>query len=190
MTSNPKSRKPPPHWPADVVFIDRHRFHSSVPKELVSLIRGSVPRTPANARNLAVIRTITSPSHPAYRQRGLFAFKKIPPRTCIVEYIGEIHCDDRPNSDYDLSLHRTQAGINIGIDASGMGNEGRFVNDFRSIRAKPNAEFTESPVSDEGLRMEIWSGAEVIQKGDEILVSYGKSWWRDRCAVKPDLAMK
>jgi uncharacterized protein YxjI len=38
------------------------------------------------------------------------------------------------------------------------------------------------------LRMSVWSKNLPIQKGDEILVSYGKSWWRERQETAEDLA--
>jgi hypothetical protein len=105
-------------------------------------------------------------------QFGLFAAKKIPPRTHLLDYLGEIHCDDRPSSDYDLSLYRTPDGsVSVGVDASGMGNEGRFVNDYRGIRAKPNAQFEERRADNGELRMSIWVGSEAVKKGEEILVS-------------------
>jgi len=112
--------------------------------------------------------------HPeqAVGQFGLFAAKKIPPRTHLLDYLGEVHCDDRPSSDYDLSLYRTPDGlVSVGVDASTMGNEGRFVNDYRGIRARPNAQFEERRVDKGELRMSIWTGGETIKKGEEILVS-------------------
>lgn len=129
--------------------------------------------------SLVVIRLITSASHPAHGQRGLFAARKIPPRTHILDYIGEIHCDDR-DSDYDLSLYRAPDGVNVGIDAQSMGNEARFINDFRGVSNKSNAQFEDMKSPFGELRMSVWSGNEVIRKGQEILVSYGKSWWRAR----------
>lgn len=66
------------------------------------------------------------------------------------------------------------------VDAACMGNEARFINDYRGIKPKPNAIFKEGRSSWGELRMSIWSDSEVIRKGDEILVSYGKSWWRAR----------
>ena len=142
-------------------------------------------------------------------QFGLFAAKKIPPRTHLLDYLGEIHCDDRPSSDYDLSLYRTPDGsVSVGVDASGMGNEGRFVNDYRGIRAKPNAQFEERRADNGELRMSIWVGSEAVKKGEEILVSewvqlnalfltvigvapqvsYGKSWWSHRRPQEPSSA--
>ena len=95
-------------------------------------------------------------------------------------FIGEIHCDERPQSDYDLSLYRFPDGLSVGIDASTTGNEARFVNDYRGIATRPNAAFFDE--KDEGgtLRMFIRCGTQEIKKGEEILVSYGKSWWKAR----------
>jgi len=137
-------------------------------------------------------------------QFGLFAAKKIPPRTYLLDYLGEVHCDERPSSDYDLSLYRTPDGsVSVGVDASAMGNEGRFVNDYRGIRARPNAQFEERRVDNGELKMSIWTGSEAIKKGEEILVgrgvhlntlfltvlhpqvSYGKSWWSHRQLQEP-----
>jgi len=129
---------------------------------------------------VVVIRPIPGDLHPAKGQYGLFASRKISPRSHILDYVGEVHCDDRPDSDYDLSLHRTQDGISVGIDASQMGNEGRFINDYRGIKAKPNAVFVDYRHASGETRMSVWSGSEAIKKGDEILVSYGKLWWSAR----------
>jgi hypothetical protein len=104
--------------------------------------------------------------------------------TCSLYYLGEIHTDDRPSSDYDLSLYRTNDGVSVGIDASFVGNEARFINDYRGIQDKPNATFEEDRSAGTELRMSVWSGTSPLSKGEEILVSYGKSWWRQRLSGK------
>lgn len=126
-----------------------------------------------------LVRRISEENHPAYGQYGLFAAKKIPPKTHILDYVGEVHCDERPQSDYDLSLYRSQCGADVGIDASVIGNEARFINDFRGVREKPNAVFADERSTSGELRMSVWSMGE-IRKGEEILVSYGKAWWKAR----------
>jgi hypothetical protein len=83
-------------------------------------------------------------------------------------------------SDYDISLYRFPGDENVGVDASAMGNEARFVNDYRGIRPKPNAQFVDRRTASGDLRMSIWSLTVRIRKGDEIVVSYGKSWWAAR----------
>ncbi|GLB36436.1 putative SET (Su(var)3-9, Enhancer-of-zeste, Trithorax) domain containing protein [Lyophyllum shimeji] len=178
----------PPHWPSHIQYLQCSQFHSSVPPEVRLIIQGNsnTNKQPTKHRPPVVIRRITSTSHPAQGQCGLFAAKKIPPQTHVIDYIGEIHCDDRPDSDYDLSLYRGHDGVNAGIDASRMGNEARFVNDYRGIAAKPNAVFSDLKTPLGEMRMSIWSSGQEIKKGEEILVSYGKAWWRARQTNVPD----
>ncbi|KAJ7655163.1 SET domain protein [Mycena polygramma] len=175
-------------WPPDIRYISTCSYHSSVSQSTrVLLTRGdaaseAAPTGTTNNGNLVVIRRISEPSHPAFGQVGLYAARKIQAKTRIVDYIGEIHCDERPESDYDLSLDRN---LNVGIDASKMGNEGRFVNDYRGIpgQDKPNAIFVDirRPSGELGIVIE---SSRTIKKGEEILVSYGKAWWQARIEVE------
>ena len=170
----------PSGWPTNVQYSDSLRYHSSATPEILSLIQGSPQKADKNTRAQSVlIRRISDENHPACGQYGLFAAKKIPPKTYILDYVGEVHCDERPQSDYDLSLYRSQCGADIGIDASVIGNEARFINDFRGVREKPNAIFTDERSTSGELRMSVWSMGG-IRKGEEILVSYGKAWWKAR----------
>ena len=168
-----------------VQFITSPRYHSSVPPSTRSLLTHGVSAPPPthSVNPLVRIKLVSDPGHPACGQYGLFAYKKIPPRSHIIDYIGEVHCQERFDSDYDLSLYRSQDGANVGIDAREMGNEARFTNDYRGIQNKPNAEFVDYRTTGGELRMSVWSRGEVIKKGDEILVSYGKSWWQNRLDV-------
>ncbi|PMD54563.1 uncharacterized protein K444DRAFT_486029, partial [Hyaloscypha bicolor E] len=158
--------------------------------------------TPANTPkrpSLVKITPITTPSHPANGQHGLFASRDLKPGTFILQYLGEIHAavgrgehgehgeekDPHADSDYDLSLDRE---MGIGIDADRKGNEARFINDYRGIAEKPNAEFKELWDEKSGERgMGVWvlpegrSGkGKGIRKGEEILVSYGRGFWGAR----------
>ncbi len=170
----------PKGWPVDIVHISASKYHSSVPKEISSQLRGSKPSKSDPPCPLVRIRRIDEAGHPAKGQSGLFAAKKIPPNTFILFYLGEVHADAREASDYDLSLFRTQGGISIGVDAQKMGNEARFINDYRGVAAKPNAIFKEVRTEAGELRIGIWSATTEIKKAEEILVSYGKNWWKAR----------
>ncbi|KAI9066696.1 SET domain protein [Trametes sanguinea] len=182
--------KRPARWPDNVRYIAEPCYHTSVPNHIRDYLRpssntGSQPprhqTTHLQAqKHLITIQRISDSSHPAHGQYGLFAAKKIPPRTLILDYIGEVHCDDRPTSDYDLSLYRSPDNVSVGVDAQLVGNEARFINDYRGVKAKPNVAFQERRTDRGEMRMSIWSGSEVIRKGDELLLSYGKSWWRAR----------
>jgi SET domain-containing protein len=150
------------------------------------------------------ITPISTSAHPANGQSGLFATKDLKPGTFILQYLGEIHAssaspthprsrtpnadiDPHAHSDYDLSLDREHG---IGIDAAKSGNEARFINDYRGIAERPNAEFRE--IWDERRRErgmavcvlgegKAGKGKERrIRKGEEILVSYGRGFWGAR----------
>ncbi|KIN01296.1 hypothetical protein OIDMADRAFT_103915 [Oidiodendron maius Zn] len=150
--------------------------------------------SPKGPCSLVRIMPVTSPTHPACGQSGLFAARDLKPGTFILQYIGEIHApspdgsltpDPHANSDYDLSLDREQG---IGIDAQRKGNEARFINDYRGIAEKPNAEFKEVWDEEQKERgMGVWvlgegkSGkGKGVKKGEEILVSYGRGFWGAR----------
>lgn len=183
MPPKPDSKRPS-RWPPHLTYLSQPRYHSSVPKDVRAIIcpspkeRAQPP--PHVQRPPAAVQLISNPSHPAHGQSGLFATKKIPPRTLILDYVGEVHCDDRPDSNYDLSLYCTADWVSVAVDAQHAGNEARFINDFRGVKSKPNAFFQERRTERGELRMSVWSGSETIKKGDELLVSYGKSWWRAR----------
>ena len=150
---------------------------------MLAHLKGDATRSgcqpPTSRSRILVICPIESHAHPAVGQYGLFAAKKIPPRTFLLDYLGEVHCEERA-SDYDLSLYRSNEGTNIGIDARFMGNEARFINDFRGISDRPNAFFVDRRTDSGELRMSVWSGKEGIKKGSEVVVTYGKSWWSSR----------
>ncbi len=117
----------PARWPREVVFLTALRYSPSVPHNVLALLQGttstrsSATATAGSRANVSsptpiAIRLIESPSHPAHGQMGLFANKKIPPHTHIIDYLGEVHTDDRSKSNYDLSLYRSQDGLlNVGV---------------------------------------------------------------------------
>ncbi|KAJ3777577.1 hypothetical protein FB446DRAFT_716883 [Lentinula raphanica] len=178
----------PSHWPKHLRYVRSYAYHNSLSPDIIKLIQTGQPsefsdRTRSSQNHKSVlIRHITDKSHPAHNQLGLFASKKIPAKMHILDYIGEVHADERLSSDYDLSLVRLQGGESIGIDASTTGNEARFVNDYRGVKDRPNVVFIDYRNDSGELRMGIWAGNEDIKKGDELLVSYGKAWWKARNA--------
>lgn len=99
---------------------------------------------------------------------------------------------EHETSDYDLSLLRLSASdirnpfpgyhVSIGVDAAKLGNAARMVNDYRGIPGvtAPNAEFRQGRGPGGELRMEVWSLKCGVDKGQEVLVSYGKGWWSAR----------
>jgi len=171
-------------------------------------------RPPPSPSPLVVIRRIADPAHPARGQHGLFAATALPHGRLIVLYAGRVHAtppppppaaggdeqqprggkrgdgrrDPHAASDYDLAL---DAALGVAVDAAREGSEARFVNDFRGVRARPNAAFGDVWVRAGrgggagaaerrvGVFAACGRGA-AIRKGDEIVVSYGKGFWRAR----------
>lgn len=131
---------------------------------------------------------ISDAKHPANGQAGLFAARDLKPGEFLLEYVGIVHADGDTafaTSDYDLSLDRLTG---LAIDAATMGNEARFINDYRGVGEKPNAEFKEIWATARGERgmgvfvlgegkKKLFKG---IKKGDELLVSYGRGFWGAR----------
>ena len=195
----PKPEGPlPKSWPSNIIYLNAPCYSKTVSEAHFAALRSRPNDTQAIPSNipkgpspLVRITPITSPTHPAHGQSGLFAARDLKPGTFILQYLGEIHApaleapDVHANSDYDLSLDREQG---IGIDANRRGNEARFINDYRGIADRPNAEFKE--VWDEGRKergMGVWvlgegkSGkGKGLRKGEEILVSYGRGFWGAR----------
>jgi len=94
--------------------------------------------------------------------------------------------DPHKDSDYDLSLDRE---LKVGIDADKMGNEARFINDYRGVGERANAEFKEvwdQRGKERGIGVFVLAerkdgkGKGGIKRGEEVLVSYGKGFWGAR----------
>ncbi|EOA85150.1 hypothetical protein ACJQWK_06643 [Exserohilum turcicum] len=140
------------------------------------------------------ITPVSDPAHPAHGQHALCANQQLSPGAFILPYLGYVHDqhDTNETSDYDLSLDRE---LGIGVDASSMGNEARFINDYRGVAAAPNAEFCDIHVDIGSGKVEKRVGvfvlgagksgkrAKGIPRGHEILVSYGKGFWSERQAT-------
>ncbi|PQE25453.1 set domain-containing protein [Rutstroemia sp. NJR-2017a BBW] len=197
------SQTAPKNWPANITYLTTPSHSPTLTPDHLSVLRTSSKEStpiPANiprgASALVRITPITVPTHPANGQCGLFATKDLKPGTFILQYIGDLHApnpkfkiDPHADSDYDLSLDRDSG---VGIDAAKKGNEARFINDYRGVGEKPNAEFKEIWDVARGERgMGVWVLGEGkgksakgkwkgIKKGDEILVSYGRGFWGAR----------
>ncbi|OAL24025.1 hypothetical protein AYO20_10770 [Fonsecaea nubica] len=203
----------PKNWPKDILYLDKLHIPSPLSSELLqrtTIPSDSLPVIPASAPTspspLVQIKPVADPSHPAYRQHGLFAARALAPSSFVILYLGTLHTsssESASTSDYDLSLDRE---LDLAIDAAQCGNEARFINDYRGIRLEgPNAEFRDCwvemlPPTPRGgeARWERRIGVFVlsagkanrkdggkqrargIAKGEEIVVSYGKGFWRAR----------
>jgi len=189
----------PINWPDDIEYLKQPIYSILVNEKQIKALhtptRASLewPRiNDISNENNVRISHVDDENHPANGQNGLFATKDLPPSTVIILYNGKIHTNEENDtdaeSDYDLSIDRD---LGLSIDANKMGNEARFINDYRGIRACANAEFRDCwvktittwehrigifvlPPAKGGKRS---SG---IRKGEEIVVNYGRNFWKAR----------
>lgn len=203
----PKSKstisKRPKGWPSEITYLQAPCYSKRFDSDKIAVLVIPISDLPLNqhARKLSgpyanvKITPITETTHPADGQCGLFASQHLPPDTLILPYLGYVHdeTDIDENSNYDLSLDREHG---IGVDATNVGNEARFINDYRGVSAGPNAEFRDIFVDLGNGKVEKRIGvfvlsagksnkrAKGIAKGEEILVSYGKGFWTQRLAAQ------
>jgi hypothetical protein len=194
--------KVPKNWPNEIIYLNRSFYGKSV--HPAQLHEGPSPseafptvKEPEGPSPKVHIQPISSQSHPAHGQSGLFAARNLSPDSFICFYLGFVHgpTETDPSSDYDLLLDRE---LQIGVNATRMGNEARFINDYRGIRPQgPNTEFRDcvtdvgSGVLERRIGVFVLSAgqkggkrAKGIGKGEEIVVSYGKGFWSHRSAEK------
>lgn len=195
----------PKNWPANVLYVatPKHSKHLTAPQREALIRRQpqfesiSPEQTPA-LNPLVKVVTIGLAGHPANGQRGLFATRSLKPGSFVTLYLGTVHggrdtdVGAAPESDYDLWLERDEG---LAVNAAKGGNEARFINDYRGIAERPNAEFRQVWSQRFGQRcMAVFVlptskslggksnavGKGGISKGQEILVSYGKGFWSHR----------
>ena len=218
----------PKAWPPAIIYLTAPKYsptidhglllhhHPQVPNEQIPSSLLPPPQLPTMTLSqsqspcpLVRIKPITNPSHPAHTQHGLFAAQPLAPSTFILSYLGYVHSTANPTdpdqpptepskSDYDLTL---DASLGLAVDAAHMGNEARFINDYRGVpgagaSSGPNAEFRDVLVDVSGKpgllerrvgvfvlsagKAKAKRRAKGIARGEEILVSYGKGFWRER----------
>lgn len=200
----------PKNWPESFPYLRTPLHGKSLEASHLQALRtkpspddGDIAIIPASAITtpsaLVKIQPITTPSHPANGQCGLFAAQNLPAGSFIMPYLGRVHSGaaSTADSDYDLWLDHA---ADVAVDAALEGNEGRYVNDFRGVRERANAEFRTVWCEKFGeLCVGVWvigGGKKAkkgkgkatggIKKGEEICVSYGKGFWGERKAEMED----
>lgn len=146
------SQATPKNWPASLPYLTHPSHSPHLAKEQLQALKvrgdiddgASIPASLPFGPSAAVkITPITTAHHPACGQAGLFAARALAPGSLVVPYVGVVHSGvaAHEGSDYDLWLDRD---ADIAVDAAAAGNEARFVNDYRGVRERPNAEFREA----------------------------------------------
>lgn len=168
-------------WPADVKYTHDYAWGDDVPHALRSACQPAAVRLrPARACARTFSAVITETAHPACGQCGLFAARALAHGAWVLDYVGAVSLganEDR-TSDYvcDFGEHSELA-----LDAKAIGNEARFVNDYRNTGKRANVEFRLRRDTRGELRQGVFVCAkEGVAANDELLISYGKSYWRSR----------
>ena len=178
-------------WPASVTFLADYVWSQDVRPELLTLYAGSrASRRDDRAYDaprplpcpLVRVRAITDPAHPACGQFGLYAAQALQHGQHVLDYLGVVSEVEDRTSDYvvDFGEHSELA-----LDALSMGNEGRFVNDYRNTGRHANVEFRIRRGERGELRQGVYVCAKQVREGEELLISYGRNYWKSR--VGPDL---
>ncbi|KAF0417436.1 SET domain-containing protein [Gigaspora margarita] len=195
------SKRKPTGWPTEIEYLTNNIYepvslkpapyclplpkgHPSHP--FTSSPLPPVASDPAMPNSCVRIKSLKErKDHPAFPGYGLFATKEFKELCLIISYTGIVTTrtvGGEESSDYVLGFDSQ-----LCIDGWKKGSEARFINDYRGIFSKPNAAFHEYIDSQSGqAKMGVWvmPGVGKIKKGDEIVVSYGKSFWRERGFLK------
>ncbi|CAG8545199.1 565_t:CDS:1 [Acaulospora morrowiae] len=183
-TYEPSSLEPHPYT---FPLSNDHPIHPFTSSPLLPVASDPhMPSTLVKIKSLENVKSLNGQTnHPAYPGYGLFATKDLKEQTLILKYTGvvtstkneSVECNGK-GSDYELSFNGRYC-----IDGLKKGSEARFINDYRGVLTKPNAIFHEYIDLHSGqVKMGVWvrRGVVKIRKGEEIMVSYGKSFWRER----------
>lgn len=156
----------------------------SISPQAAAKSRAVIPTNYMNFKyknKMVSIRRITDSSHPAYGQHGLFANRKIAANSWIIDYVGLVESAANESKTSDYIIHFVGS---LSCDAEHIGNEARFINDCRNINDQgPNVKFVNyqrDKAQNSPLRLGVFSCSKPIRKGQELLVSYGKGFWKAR----------
>mmetsp|Transcript_10704 Transcript_10704/g.23701 ORF Transcript_10704/g.23701 Transcript_10704/m.23701 type:complete len:362 (+) Transcript_10704:122-1207(+) len=187
-------------WPATVQFGNDYRWNPTIPKEIKD--KYSPPTTRQRAPRLSnkvYFKRITDPDHPAHGEFGLYcAVPHAPPGSWLLDYVGHVTLgeDQDKESDYVSDFGEKSE---LACDANNYGNEARFLNDFRNTGKHPNVEFNTRRDKNGELRQGVFvklkkdakgEGFDGVKQDEELLVSYGKSYWRSRVGNLTDFVWR
>jgi SET domain-containing protein len=119
------------------------------------------------------------PEHPAAPQHGLFASESIPCGALVGNYTGLVKPQQGADSShYLVEVHDRHTGLRFDLDAEHYGNETRFINDYKGVADHPNVALVLYHAHATGeLSVGVVTQRQ-LQHGEEILVDYGRQFWR------------
>ena len=121
------------------------------------------------------IRRINNISHPVNNHFGLYATKEWEPIEIVGQYTGELKTGD-VGGRYVASITPYTTHSLYHIDAENIGNEMRFINDYRGISSEPNVKLTSTFI--DRLPRVIVITIKPIHIDEELLLDYGEDYWK------------
>ena len=161
---------PPKHWPHEEATYTDRNVYDGPPKTVVGL-PGVTPRR------------IDDPRHPCHGAFGLFAKRAWQPFEVVGEYVGRVRPPD-VEGHYVLALESDVPHLeSLSIDAASMGNELRFVNDFRGVGHEPNVTFQSCTIASRPAQVLVVT--KPVPTGGEFLTDYGVDYWKATVGFVP-----
>lgn len=184
-------------WPSNVEFSNNYFWDPTIPDDIKNkhVPSQSINKTGRRQRanvlsNKVYFKKISDPDHPAFGEFGLYCSLPIAkPGEWLLDYVGKVSMgkDQDKTSDY---LSDFGERSELACDANTFGNEARFLNDFRNTGKHPNVEFNLRRDKYGELRQGVFVKLQKdskdkqifvgIRKDEELLVTYGKNYWRSR----------
>jgi hypothetical protein len=178
-------------WPPEVTYTNDYAWGDDVSGPLAAKYRPNGFRRRASRqcpRTYSAV--ITEASHPAAGELGLFAALDMPHGAWVLDYVGAVSLGENEDktSDYVCDFGESSE---LALDAKLVGNEARFVNDYRNTGRRASVEFRLRRDRRGELRQGIFVCAkEGVKAGEELLISYGKPFWRARVGNLEDFIVR
>ena len=146
----------PKNWPNNIIYTNIQSFqdYKNLKKDI----------TPG-----VLVKQINDPTNILHNQFGLFATKYFDEYDVIGQYTGKLVTPNKTGRYVAYSE-------NCGIDANNIGNELRFINDYRNIAPTMNVVFKTTYI-DKKPRV-LFVVTRNIQEGEQLLTDYGEGYWK------------
>ena len=173
----------PAGWPGDVLFCSFPLQRGVDQSLLKRFCDGSERMRGVEIRIVPSTHPCGGPREVAHN-RGLYATSAFKAGDAMGEYAGCIQSPDEGASSrgqhgqYAIALDTSKGfgrPVSLELDARNVGNETRFINDYRGVAPQPNVRFSTTCLPGRGVWVQV-SVIATIQPGDEILVDYGASF--------------
>jgi len=126
--------------------------------------------------DLIEVQKVTDPNHPEHGKFGVFAKVALDKNKVLGEYTGAIQLTDTKKTSGFASILFDNYVHSVDVDAEKIGNEFRFLNDYRGTSiSRPNVTLSATVFNGE------WHIAvlttRIIPRGTELVVDYGPTYW-------------